>query len=117
MTEGNDTQPEDNEQEQVTLTGYEAYLADRIEHMAVMHDAILESNMRVYDAIIVLIGVISGDRRVGDGLRAQHKEGKYYFPPFSIADAPGPDDEMNYTHEDKSDQWRPSQEWEPHDQG
>ena len=108
MDEGNDSPEghnefpegteEPTEREEVTLSGFEAFIAEEVEHQGTISEAILESNMRVYDSILALITVISGDRRIADGLRAQHKEGTYYFPPFALSRI-DKDDDPEESHE------------------
>lgn len=100
MNEGNDTNttPENDTEDSVTLEGYQAYVAQMMERnnqlleaQLVMLEALMESNMRVYDALYVLLTQVSGSREMPDGLRKQHSEGSYYFPPFALSETPGED--------------------------
>lgn len=55
-------------------------------------EANLEANIRIYDVLGGLLTVAPGGKEVWEGLRSQHAQGLYYFPPFAIGDY-GEDDQ------------------------
>lgn len=47
-------------------------------------EANVEASMRVYDMMVALLAEVSGSMVLSNNLIEQHKEGKYYFPPFFL---------------------------------